>query len=122
VLAYLYDNFNEVNIDFRVTGEEWRFSSNDEVALFRLTQEALQNALKHAKSSNINVSIETFDGYVSIILKDDRAGFNPEDKKDNAFGLVGMKERVDLLHGKLNIRSKLREGTSISVTIPYEYK
>jgi len=63
VLAYLYDNFNEVNIDFRVTGEEWRFSSNDEVAIFRLTQEALQNALKHAKSSNINVSIETFDGY-----------------------------------------------------------
>lgn len=118
MVAYLYDGFNEVNIDFRVTGEECRFSSNDEAAIFRLTQEALQNALKHAKASNINVSIETFDGYVSIILKDDGAGFNPENKKDNAFGLVGMKERVDLLYGKLNIRSKLRERPSISVTIP----
>lgn len=118
MVAYLYDGFNEVNIDFRVTGEECRFSSNDEAAIFRLTQEALQNALKHAKASNINVSIETFDGYVSILLKDDGAGYNPEDKKDNAFGLVGMKERVDLLYGKLNIRSKLRERPSISVTIP----
>src|SRR5699024_5102447 len=100
-----------------LTGEECRFSSNDEAAIFRLTQEALQNALKHAKASNINVSIETFGAYVSIILKDDGAGVNPENKKDNAPGVVGMKEVVELHHGQLNIRAKLRARPSISVTI-----
>lgn len=116
------EKHHEVEIDLHVIGEERRFSANYEVAIFRLTQEALQNALKHADASHIKVNIEVSKAQVNLLIKDDGIGFNPEEKGDNTFGLVGMKERIDMLYGKLSVRSKPKEGTAISITIPYDYK
>lgn len=114
------EKYHKVRIDLHVIREERRFSANYEVAIFRLPQETLQNALKHASASHIKVNIEVLEAQVNLLIKDDGIGFNPEEKGDNTFGLVGMEERIDMLYGKLSVRSKPKEGTAISITIPYD--
>ncbi|MGP4077730.1 sensor histidine kinase [Halobacillus sp. K22] len=112
------EDYNDLEISFTLFGEERRFESKFEVALFRLIQEAVQNAVKHASASVIQVKTELKAGAAMIIVKDDGKGFDPKSKKDKSFGLVGMRERVDMLDGDLNIDSSPGEGTIVTIHIP----
>ncbi|MDQ0244777.1 two-component system sensor histidine kinase DegS [Bacillus fengqiuensis] len=105
-------------ITFISIGQEKRIPSKLEVALFRLVQEAVANALKHAEASDIQVKMEMKDRHVIVIVRDNGKGFNQAEKKEKSFGLMGMKERVDLLEGELNITSKIGSGTLVSVKVP----
>jgi len=91
--------------------------------LFRITQEALYNVLKHAKSSRVVVSISFTSDKVKLIITDNGTGFNvPEVLGSFAghgkLGLLSMTERASLLNGTLVIDSKLGTGTNITVEIP----
>ncbi|SFF67815.1 two-component system, NarL family, sensor histidine kinase DegS [Halobacillus alkaliphilus] len=112
------EDYNDLEISFTLFGEERRFESKFEVALFRLIQEAVQNAVKHASASLIQVKTELKAGSAMIIIKDDGKGFDPKSKKDKSFGLVGMRERVDMLDGDLTIDSSPGEGTIVTIHIP----
>ncbi|MFZ0368878.1 MAG: sensor histidine kinase [Halobacillus sp.] len=112
------EDYNDLEISFTLFGEERRFESKFEVALFRLIQEAVQNAVKHASASLIQVKTELQAGSAMIIVKDDGKGFDPKSKKDKSFGLVGMRERVDMLDGDLTIDSSPGEGTIVTIHIP----
>jgi len=112
------EDYNDLEISFTLFGEERRFESKFEVALFRLIQEAVQNAVKHASASLIQVKTELQAGSAMIIVKDDGKGFDPKSKKDKSFGLVGMRERVDMLDGNLTIDSSPGEGTIVTIHIP----
>ena len=112
------EDYNDLEISFTLFGEERRFESKFEVALFRLIQEAVQNAVKHASASLIQVKTELQAGSAMIIIKDDGKGFDPKSKKDKSFGLVGMRERVDMLDGDLTIDSSPGEGTIVTIHIP----
>jgi two-component system sensor histidine kinase DegS len=105
-------------ITFISMGQEKRIPSNLEVALFRLVQESVTNALKHADASEIQVKIEMKREHVTVIIRDNGKGFNQMEKKENSFGLIGMKERVDLLEGELKITSKIGDGTLVVIRIP----
>ncbi|MGD6817055.1 sensor histidine kinase [Metabacillus sp. 113a] len=101
--------------------EERRLPPRFEVALFRLAQEAVTNALKHAQASEISVKVEVSPEYVNLLIKDDGSGFDlseMKEKKNKSFGLVGMKERVELLDGTMNIDSVIGKGTSIMIKVP----
>ncbi len=95
-----------------------------EVALFRLAQEAVTNAIKHAEATEINVRVEVEDDYISMIIKDNGKGFNIKTVKENrdkkSFGLIGMKERVELLEGKITVDSKKGLGTFIMIKVPFQ--
>ncbi|MDQ0227152.1 histidine kinase [Bacillus sp. 7586-K] len=95
-----------------------------EVALFRLAQEAVTNAIKHAEATEINVRVEVEDDYISMIIKDNGKGFNVKTVKENrdkkSFGLIGMKERVELLEGKITVDSKKGLGTFIMIKVPFQ--
>ncbi|ASF40443.1 histidine kinase [Halobacillus halophilus] len=112
------EDYNDLEISFTLFGEERRFESKFEVALFRLIQEAVQNAVKHASASLIQVKTELQPSSAMIIVKDDGKGFDPKSKKDKSFGLVGMRERVDMLDGELTIDSSPGEGTIVTIHIP----
>ncbi|HZG59662.1 MAG TPA: histidine kinase [Anoxybacillus sp.] len=115
------EEYNKVTkISFVHFGQEKRLPPRFEVAIFRLIQESVQNALKHAEPTEIQVKIEMTNNYIFIIVKDNGKGFDTSVKKENAFGLIGMKERVDLLEGKLEIRSKIGAGTVVTIQIPLE--
>ncbi len=120
-LAKYLKNYQErtgLNVVFKNIGKEDRLPSRLEVAIFRFVQEAVQNSYKHAQSNEVQVKVEINRQNVHVVIKDDGRGFDPEIKKEGAFGLVGMKERVNMLKGEMAIYSKLNRGTSIMIEIP----
>ncbi|WP_377520680.1 sensor histidine kinase [Priestia megaterium] len=114
------EDYNEgkPRITFISIGQEKRTASKLEVALFRLVQEAVTNALKHADATEIQVKIEFNNEHAILLVKDDGCGFNQEEKKENSFGLLGMKERVDLLDGTISVHSKINQGTLVMIKVP----
>jgi two-component system, NarL family, sensor histidine kinase DegS len=105
-------------ITFFNLGEEKRLSTNLEVALFRLIQESVQNALKHSGASEIQVKLEIKKTHVLAVVKDNGKGFDVTVQKEGTFGLMGMKERVELLEGEITIDSKTGSGTIIMIQVP----
>ncbi|WP_394218425.1 sensor histidine kinase [Halobacillus trueperi] len=117
-LATIEDYNESIHISFASFGKERRLDTKYEVALFRLVQEAVQNAVKHAEPKEIKVKVEMKSSAVTIVVKDDGKGFDTTQKKEKSFGLVGMRERVDMLDGELNIDSSLGEGTIVTIHLP----
>ncbi|HLR65652.1 MAG TPA: sensor histidine kinase [Virgibacillus sp.] len=107
-----------IKIEFIPYGEEKRLPQEYEVALFRLIQESLQNAVKHAKATRIKVKLEIGKNNLTVIVSDNGIGFDPDSIKDKSFGLIGMRERVEMLEGRLSITSS-EEGTKVFITVPY---
>jgi signal transduction histidine kinase len=75
---------------------------------------------KHSEASAVNLSLHRTDGLLRLNVEDDGVGFEVKGalEKQNSFGLAGMRERVALLGGKMEITSRLRRGTTISVELP----
>jgi len=113
--------YHNIDISLNLLGDEKRLEASYEIAIFRLVQEALQNAIKHADATRINVALETLPDQITIIVRDNGKGFDPEalPQNDHSFGLVGMKERVETLDGELIIDSKVGKGTRVNIVIPY---
>lgn len=107
-----------VDIQFQSFNPENRLNSNYEVAIFRLVQESVTNAIKHGGATDIIVKIEWLPNMVNISVKDNGKGFDPNVVKDNSFGIIGMQERVDLLKGEMNIHSSMGRGTIVMFKIP----
>jgi len=90
-------------------------------AVFRIVQESLTNAARHAQASRVEVSIDRGNGAVALKVRDNGRGFSPDDpRKPGSFGLMGLRERAYLLGGEVNIASTPGQGTSIEVRIPLE--
>lgn len=107
------------HIELQLIGEEKRLESNYEVAVFRLIQESLQNALKHAEATKIYVTLQIEQDEIMIVVLDNGKGFRTDEVKRNSFGLMGMKERVEMLNGHFHINSTLGKGTTIKIILPY---
>lgn len=93
------------------------------LCLFRLVQESVGNAMKHAEAQTIKVDVKCRSGEVVLQIRDDGKGFSvPENLSgytgDERYGLAGMRERVELLNGVLTIVSGPGQGTSVQVTLP----
>ena len=107
-----------VEIHFQNNGQEHRFKSDYEVSIFRLVQESVSNALKHGESKDIWVKIEWLRDIMNIIVKDSGQGFDQKEVQDKSFGLIGMRERIELLKGDMTITSTIGNGTTIYFRIP----
>ena len=112
------DYHGGVEIHFQSIGEPKRFDSNCEASVFRIVQESVSNALKHAQARDIWVKVEWLRDTMNIVVKDNGIGFDQNERKDKSFGLIGMRERVDLLKGSMSIQSKVNEGTTIFFQLP----
>jgi signal transduction histidine kinase len=99
-------------------GED-RLPSAVETALYRIVQEGLANISRHSKANNVSLLIERRENDVVAIIEDDGIGFDPNKLSENGrLGLLGMRERAELLNGNLTIESQNQKGTSIFITIP----
>ncbi|MCA9881639.1 MAG: HAMP domain-containing protein [Anaerolineae bacterium] len=89
------------------------------VTLYRITQEALNNILKHAKAKHIHISLRNHNG-IRLKIEDDGRGFTPDAPPESTggWGIRTMNERVNLLKGKIDIDSMPGEGTAIRISIP----
>lgn len=112
-------DYNEgTYIEFNSRGEDRRMPMNYETAIFRLVQESVNNAIKHGSAKEIRVNFEWLKENVNISIKDNGTGFDMALTKQNSFGIVGMKERIDLLDGTMDIQSEIGQGTRIMFIIP----
>ncbi|NYF23882.1 sensor histidine kinase [Sporosarcina sp. JAI121] len=109
-----------VVIHFQNSGQEQRFKTDFEVSVFRLVQESVSNALKHAKSKDVWVKTEWQRDIMNIIIRDNGQGFDQNEVKDKSFGLIGMRERIDLLKGDMTITSSPGDGTMVYFRIPLQ--
>src|SRR5918998_899297 len=84
-----------------------------ELALYRVCQEALTNVARHAHASRVTVRLVATPGAVRLVVRDDGDGFDPSSATDDRHGIVGMRERVEMLGGSLRIESGPEEGASV---------
>lgn len=112
--------YKNIKISFISISNDKRLPIKYELALFRLIQESVQNALKHAYSTEIQVKLTIADGSISIVVNDNGKGFDlNKQQKSQSFGILGMKERVELLNGEISIDTQLDVGTSIRIQVPF---
>jgi two-component system, NarL family, sensor histidine kinase DevS len=98
-----------------------RHVSEVETAMYRIVQEALNNAAKHGGARRAHVEVVEDDSTLRVTVRDDGSGFDPI-AQTAGFGLLGMRERVELLHGTLEVTSSPGEGTTINATLPAGYR
>lgn len=109
-------------------GNEKEIDSIIEIAVFRIIQEALNNIRKHSKATLVDVKIEMTLNTLNVVIEDNGVGFDIREKlseknsPESGFGLMGMRERTELLGGKINIKSSIGEGTKIIIMVPIEKK
>lgn len=110
----------ESSIDLVVFGVEPPLRSSVKAAIFRLVQECLNNVEKHARASNVQVKLEFLQDSLSLVVKDNGVGFDLDKRMatGGSFGLLGMKERVQLLEGSVEMQSAPGEGTKVIFQIP----
>lgn len=121
-LSTLMEYNPTTEIQFISYNNERRIPSNYEVAIFRLVQESVNNAIKHGKSSLIIVKIEWLEDEINVVVKDNGAGFDTENVRQGAFGIIGMKERIELLKGSIKISSNIGKGSTVLIKIPLPSK
>jgi signal transduction histidine kinase len=110
-----------MDVRLQVDMGEGRMDPELEDTLYRLTQEALNNVLKHAGTNRADVSVVERAGRVALTVRDEGRGFGRREAADG-FGLAGMRERTALLDGRFDLRSSPGEGTSITVELPVRHR
>ncbi|UJF33237.1 sensor histidine kinase [Paenibacillus hexagrammi] len=118
-----FEEKNKIRTVFNLVGKDTRLPSGLEVAVFRLVQEALSNVLKHANATYVSVELTLEKEQVQIYVADNGVGFEVDQieqkiAKGNNFGLLGMRERVELLEGSMELESTKDVGTKITMLIP----
>jgi len=106
-----------IAVDFEAGRLTERLPSEAETALYRIVQEALTNILKHADARRISVSLARRPGSVTAVVEDDGRGFDPEQRVEG-HGLLGMRERIALVGGRLTVEARPGAGTTIAVEVP----
>lgn len=118
-----YENKYDFEIEFVSFGQEKKYDLALEIALFRVVQEAITNVRKHSGVNKAMVKLEAAPSGLTIVIKDQGKGFNvtgSEEFGQESYGIIGMKERAELLGGSIQIISHPGGGTQVIVEVPTE--
>jgi signal transduction histidine kinase len=112
-----------LRIEHHIANLDGLFSSENEIHLYRVVQESLNNILKHSQAASAWIAIERAEGQVQIRIEDDGCGFDYRDRMSapnhpGGFGLTGIRERVRLLGGQFTCDSAPGQGTRLRFDIP----
>jgi len=126
-LQWLTEKFSQrtrITVELRIPESDLRLPGAIEVLLYRVTQEALTNIVKHAKARTVEIELRVADDEVSLTIADDGVGFDVERFRRTpaigGVGLLGMRERVAHYHGHIDIRSPVTGGVRIILTLPLD--
>ena len=118
---YIADFSRRMNVqaDFVYDVALNRLPEDVELACYRIVQEALTNLVKHAKAGHVEITLNSRDGVLHLVVKDNGVGFTSiKPRGRRGFGLLGIRERLSQIHGTLKINSQPGKGTELIVTIP----
>jgi signal transduction histidine kinase len=117
-LAETFATQTGMRVRFESSLSDMRLPPEVETALYRIVQESMTNIVKHSHARSISIALVRKAGAAAAVVEDDGDGFDPAVVRDGGFGLEGMRERVGLLDGRLQIESKPGEGTTIVAEVP----
>jgi signal transduction histidine kinase len=120
-LERLTESFAEqtgIRVDFHSALGEARLPGEVETALYRVVQESLTNVVKHANARRVSISVVRRDSAVAAVIEDDGAGFDQRAVRKGGVGLLGMRERLALLDGRVEIESRPGAGTTLVAEVP----
>jgi signal transduction histidine kinase len=106
--------------DVRLSLGETMLSRNHATAIFRIYQETLTNVIRHARATRVSILLQAQEDRLILEVKDNGRGITEEETRGaKAFGLIGMRERVLALKGELAISGRSGQGTTVTVTVPF---
>jgi two-component system, NarL family, sensor kinase len=113
-----------IKIEFETSGEEFHFADQKAIFIFRIYQELMNNIIKHAQATKVDVSVIYEDNnYMILKIKDDGIGFDVKAKKESSsgssgLGLKSMRNRAKMIGADLSIESESGKGTTVIVRVP----
>lgn len=118
-IAKNINSSGKLAVEFVTDVEDVNLQGDEAVHLFRVVQELLSNAIKHAKASKLSIQINAFENEITLIIEDNGIGFDYEKAKQEAkgLGLGNLEARVEQLNGQLNIDSTLGRGTTAIIEL-----
>ncbi|MCB0212613.1 MAG: sensor histidine kinase, partial [Anaerolineae bacterium] len=116
---------DKLKVNLKVMQEFARLSSRAEIATFAVIQEAVNNAKKYARTSNIEITLQPDEknDLLTVLITDNGKGFDVQavrkqyDKR-GSLGMINMQERIEAINGRLKIQSEIGQGTEVSFTLP----
>jgi len=117
-LAEAFGEQSGIAVDIQTNLDSQRLAPEVETALYRIVQEALTNVAKHAEATRVSIVVTRRESSVSVVIEDDGQGFGAGGGTGDGLGLVGMKERVGLLGGRLALESTEGAGTTVVAEVP----
>jgi two-component system, NarL family, sensor histidine kinase DevS len=109
---------SELVVDLEARLGDQRLPAEAETALYRIVQEALTNVVKHASARRVSITLVRKEGFAVVVVEDDGQGFEREATRAGSLGFVGMRERVELVGGRLTVESAPGAGTTIVAEVP----
>jgi two-component system sensor histidine kinase UhpB len=107
-----------IETDLETCGEAARLEPDQEIAVYRIAQEALTNVARHAEASHVAVALASNGDGIALTVRDDGRGFEPNGGGPRGLGLDGMAERARLMGGELTIDSSPGGGTALQLRVP----
>lgn len=125
-VQWLADHYLEdagIKVLFETVGAERPLAAEAEIALFRITQEAITNIVRHARAESASIAVEFGGRSAAVCIEDDGRGFSVEEimglaERDRGLGLLGMKERAELLDGYVKVEAHPGRGTRVYAEVP----
>jgi two-component system NarL family sensor kinase len=108
-----------INCTLIINGEEQKIESRKKLIAFRIIQEALNNVLKHAQATLVNIHFEYTNDFFIIDITDNGKGFDRSLNRSHGLGLENISKRTALIGGEAIIQSEINKGTTITLHIPY---
>ncbi len=118
-LALYYEKRVDMSFVFE-HDDLYHLEATASTAVYRIVQEALTNAVRHSRASQVEIRLFAENSTLCVEVTDDGQGFIPQKTRPSGFGITGMQERADLIRGKLSIDSAPNQGTRIFCTLPLD--
>jgi signal transduction histidine kinase len=112
------EDSSTITVAFESSGSRIDLNQAQKINLYRIAQEAINNAVKHARPSFISVQLHEDEGRIRLTVEDDGRGIPATPKKPSQHGLVNMRERAEIMGGQLTIESDTDRGTLIIAEAP----
>jgi len=115
-LCAIINKSSSIKIDFEFNQEIGRLSNNAEISLYRITQEIINNAIKHAECSIIVIKLRKDEENLSLIIKDNGKGFNFEQNSHKGLGMRNIESRTKIINAKLSVNSNIGQGSEFNIS------
>ncbi len=111
-MANWVNKTDKIRINRWTSGEPFRFDTNKELAVFRVSQEVLNNAIKHSEAEQIEINSRYTNKSITIVIRDRGKGFEMKDKMQTGLGLKNLESRMEMINAYFKLKSKPGKGTT----------